>query len=78
MMGSRYLHQQDPKNHYHHMHCLLMKGCKLSCLEIMMKYYKADAKALRRIVTKMEKAMNDGIKSSNESEEARVHHFLFE
>ena len=48
----------------------LMKGCKLSCLEIMMKYYKADAMALRRIKSKMEKAKAEGIKSSNESEES--------
>ena len=56
----------------------LMKGCKLSCLEIMMKYYKADAMALRRIKSKMDKAKAEGIKSSNESEEARVHNYLFD
>jgi hypothetical protein len=56
----------------------LMKGCKLSCLEIMMKYYKADANALRRIKAKMDKAKAAGIKSSHESEEARVNNYLFD
>ena len=56
----------------------LMKGCKLSCLEIMMKYYKADAKALRRIKTKTDKAKADGIMSSKKSEEAWEHNYLFD
>ena len=41
-----------------------VKGCKLSCLEVMMKYYKADVKAQRRITTNLEKKIPDSVEQT--------------
>ena len=55
----------------------MMKGCKLSCLEVLMKYYKADAKATRRIVARMEKAKAAGAKQSDDAEALQLNNFIF-
>ena len=55
----------------------MMKGCKLLCLEVLMKYYKADAKATRRIVARMKKAKAAGAKESDNAEALQVNNVIF-
>ena len=53
-----------------------VKGCKMSTMEVMMKFYRADATARRRVIAKMDKAKAAGVKETDADEETKIHNFL--
>jgi hypothetical protein len=54
----------------------LVKGCKMSTMEVMMKFYRADATARRCVIAQMDKAKAAGVQETDADEDTKIHNFL--